>query len=124
VEPDVAYLPATTLDGVPEEAYLPGAPPLAVEVVSTTDRLAQVTWKAGRYLLAGADVVWVLDPKRRRAVVFRRDALPEPLPEDGALDGGTLVPGLRLPLAELWEPSPVPDAPPPPNAGGSDPTQR
>ena len=70
--------------------------------MSTSDRLARVTWKAGRYLLAGAELVWVLDPKRRRAVVFRRDALPETLPEDGALDGEAVLPGLRLPLAELW----------------------
>jgi Uma2 family endonuclease len=107
VEPDVAVLPAAALDAVPEEDYLPGAPPLVVEVVSTTDRLARVTWKAGRYLLAGAVLVWVLDPKRRRAVVFRRDALPEPLPEDGALDGEGVLPGLRLPLAELWAPGPA-----------------
>lgn len=111
VEPDVAYLPAAALDAVPAEDYLPGAPPLVVEVVSTTDRLAQVTWKAGRYLLAGAEVVWVLDPKRRRAVVFRRDALPEPLPADGVLTAGDLLPGGGLPLATLWEPPDAPEAP-------------
>ena len=87
VEPDVAVLPAAALDAVPEEDYLPGAPPLAVEVVSTTDRLARVTWKAGRYLLAGAELVWVLNQSAGGRWCSARDVLPETLPENGALDG-------------------------------------
>ena len=110
VEPDVAVLAADAYGAVPDEGYLPGAPALAVDVVSTHDRLAKVTWKASRYLLAGAVVVWVLDPKRRRAVVFAQEALPETLPADGVLTISELAPGggpapigTGVPLDALWE---------------------
>jgi Uma2 family endonuclease len=104
VESDVAYVPAAALAATPPEDYFAGAPPLAVEVRSPSDALGQVTWKAGRYLLAGAALVWVLDPKRQRATVYSAArGLAEVLPADGALDGEDVLPGVHLPLATLWE---------------------
>ena len=83
-----------------------------LEVRSPSEALGQITWKAGRYLLAGAALVWVLDPKRRRATVYSAArGLAEVLPEDGELDGEDVLPGVRLPLAPLWEGLEGPAAP-------------
>jgi Uma2 family endonuclease len=98
VEPDVAYVTTAALAATPPEDSLAGAPPLVVAVRSPSDALGEITWKAGRSL------VWVLDPKRRRAMVFSAGrGLAEMLPEDGELDGEDVLPGVRLPLAPLGE---------------------
>jgi Uma2 family endonuclease len=103
-EPDVAYVTTAALEATPPEDYLAGSPPLVVEVRSPSDALGEITWKAGRSLPAGAALVWVLDPKRRRAMVFSAGrGLAELLPEDGELAGEDVLPGVRLPLAALWE---------------------
>jgi Uma2 family endonuclease len=75
-----------------------------VEVRRPSDALGEVTWKVSRYLLAGAALVWVLDPRRRRATVYSAaQGLAEVLPEDGELHGEDVLPGVRLALAPLWE---------------------
>jgi Uma2 family endonuclease len=88
--------------GVPLQGYL-GAPDLAVEVLSPTDRFARIVEKALDYLAAGTRLVWVVDPDVRSVVVFRPGREPETLSGDAALDGEGVLPGFTLPLAELWQ---------------------
>jgi Uma2 family endonuclease len=45
--------------------------------------------------------VWVVDPLARLAAVHRPGGLVTVLREDAALDGEDVLPGFRLPLAEL-----------------------
>ena len=82
--------------------YFPGAPDLAVEVLSPSDRYAAVVRKVSQYLAAGTRLVWVLDPYTRTAAVHRPAGEVIELGEDGVLDGEDVLPGFRLPLAEVW----------------------
>ena len=101
--PDVAYISAERLPGgVLPEGYIRGAPDLAVEVVSPSDDPARVQQKVRDYLEAGARLVWLLVPKARTATAYRPDGSARLVREGESLDGEDVLPGLRIPLAELF----------------------
>ena len=82
--------------------YFEGAPDLAVEVLSPSDRYSAVSRKVSQYLAAGTLLVWVVDPFNRTVAVYRANGEVIELPEDGVLDGEDVVPGFRLSLTEIW----------------------
>jgi len=65
-------------------------------------------------LAAGTQLVWVIDPKARTAEVYADATRPNEmslLREADAFDGGTVLVGFRLPMAELFsdlDPPPTP----------------
>jgi Uma2 family endonuclease len=101
--PDVGVVVAARVpaDGIPP-GYWPGAPDLAIEVISPSDRFADVLEKVQEYLVAGTRLVWVLDPEARKAIVFRPGQPPETVGADGELSGADVLPGFVLRLAEVW----------------------
>ena len=54
------------------------------------------------YLAAGCTLVWVVDPHRRCVTVHEAGVSPTTLHALDALDGGRILPGFRLPVAELF----------------------
>lgn len=98
--PDAAFVRSSRLPKVPA-AYVPMPPDLAVDVLSPSDRLADALSKATMYLQAGVSLVWVIDPMKRTATIFRQDECPITIGEDGVLDGEDILPGFTLPLATL-----------------------
>lgn len=84
--------------------YRVGAPDLAVEVASPRDSESDLTAKADEYLGAGGRAVWVLDPERRTVTVHRAGREPLRLSPDEVLDGEPVLPGLSVPVAELFAP--------------------
>jgi Uma2 family endonuclease len=58
--------------------------------------------KVEEYLAIGVDVVWVVEPERRRVLVYRGGLAPEALGEDDILRGDGLLAGLEIALAELF----------------------
>jgi Uma2 family endonuclease len=100
--PDVWFIRAGRIpaDGLPE-SFWPGAPDLAIEVLSPSDRFVDVMRKVQEYLAAGAQLVWVIDPKGRSAAAFTPECMPLLLGEDDALEGGDLLPGFTLRLGDV-----------------------
>jgi Uma2 family endonuclease len=101
--PDVGFVRAERIppEGI-ARSYWPGPPDLAVEVRSASDRTSDVLKKVAEYLEAGTRLVWVLDPERRAALVFRPDGTVTVHGEDGVIDGEDVLPGFALPLADVW----------------------
>jgi Uma2 family endonuclease len=101
--PDVGFVRAERIpaDGLPE-GFWPGAPDLAIEVLSPSDRLADLLVKVQEYLAAGTSLVWVIDPETRRAFIFRPGQEPEIVNSDGELSGEDTVPGFVLRLSDVW----------------------
>ncbi len=101
--PDVSY---TREDWLPPESargrFLRLAPDLAVEVLSPTDTAAEIAEKVSLYLEAGTRLVWVVDPRRRTVAVHTPDRVARTLVVGDTLDGGDVLPGFVLPLAELF----------------------
>jgi len=102
--PDVAFVSAGRLPrGRLPEGFLDGAPDLAVEVLSPSDDPVDVQQKVRDYLEAGAHLVWVVAPSAQAVTVDRADGSARLLREWEALEGEDVLPGLRIPLAELFE---------------------
>ncbi len=103
--PDAAFVKRERVEKVGRVAdYWPGAPDLAVEVVSPNDTYAQVTEKALAWLEAGTLMVLVLDPgeARHTVTVYRSATDIRVLSEEDSIDGADVVPGWKLSIAELF----------------------
>jgi Uma2 family endonuclease len=100
--PDVAFVRAERIGRRPGKGFFQGAPDLAVEVVSPTDRAGEVLAKVGEWLDAGSRAVWVVDPESRTVLVYRGRSDVRTLGAGDALDGGDVVPGFTLPVAEVF----------------------
>ena len=103
--PDVAVLVRERIpeDGLPT-SYIPGAPDLAVEVVSPNDTATEVRDKAHDWLRAGARIVWVVYSSPIRLFVYRADGSVEQLGPDDEVDGGDVLPGFRMRVGDLLYP--------------------
>jgi Uma2 family endonuclease len=77
-------------------------PDLAIEVVSPSDQADDLMEKIEEYFRAGVKLVWVVYPIRRLVYVFESMQKVHGLDVHSELDGGTLLPGFRLPLKELF----------------------
>jgi Uma2 family endonuclease len=100
--PDVSFVAAGRFpdDRVPDD-WGSLAPDLAVEVVSPGDRPRHVLDKVGEYLEVGVRLVWVIDPRHERAVVYRSVSDVRELGPDDSLDGEDVIPGLRFVLRDV-----------------------
>lgn len=76
------------------------APDLAVEVLSPDDRPGEALAKVADWLRAGTSLVWTIDPERRIAQSYGADGTTTVVGEAGALDGGVVLPGFTLMLAD------------------------
>jgi Uma2 family endonuclease len=102
--PDVAFFawrhfPQREL---PEESAPEIAPDLAVEVLSKTNTPREMERKLGEYFSAGVRLVWFIDPAARSATIFTSPARSTVISSRDALDGGKILPGFKLRLAELF----------------------
>ncbi len=98
--PDAAFISSARLGE--HRGFFPGAPDLAVEVMSPNDAAPEMDAKAKEYLTAGSRLVWVLDPDRRVVHVYHPDGTTHMLSGDAALSGEDVLPGLELPLPYLF----------------------
>lgn len=102
--PDIAFTSAQRLpvDRITRR-YAEVVPDLVVEVVSPSDRHADVRDKARMWLSFGAQLVWVVFPKTRTAEVHRASIDDvETLGEVDSLDGGEVLPGFSCPVSQLF----------------------
>jgi len=99
--PDAAFIRRERAPDPPPAGYADIAPDLAIEVLSPGDRPAEVLAKVADWLSAGTTLVWVVNPGRREARVYRGDGTEAMVAPDGALDGEDVLPGFTAPLALL-----------------------
>lgn len=93
--------------------YAEHVPTLVVEVFSPSDRYTKALRRINLFLKRGVKMAWILDPEERTLTVLVPNQLPQPLDETEELTGGTVLPGFRCTVAELFQ---LP--------GGSGPTPR
>ena len=100
--PDVSFVRADRFDaGEAGRAFFAGAPDLAVEILSPSNRPGDMHAKVADYLAAGSKLVWVIDPDRGVASVYRTLLAPRRIAAGGALDGEDVLPRFSLPLESL-----------------------
>jgi len=101
--PDVAFVRQTRLDeiGIPK-AFFPEAPALVVEVASPSDTIEDVDTKIRRWLAAGTELAWVVNPSGRTVTIYRALDDIQVLTEKDTLSGDSVVPGFECQVAELF----------------------
>ena len=101
--PDVAFISREHIpeSGIPKK-YWPGAPDLAVEVLSPGDTAREVEKKVGQWLSAGVRLVWTINPKRRIVTAHRAFKDATIFAETDELDGEDVVPGFRCRISDIF----------------------
>lgn len=106
--PDVAFVSAARIATVTQpEKFFPGAPDLAVEIVSLSNTLAEVEEKAFEYLDAGAQLVWVVLPDTRKVRTYRSRTDVSIIDENGTLDGEPVLSGFRVLVTAIFRDPPI-----------------
>ena len=101
--PDVFYLRAERLpDGRVPEQYMEVAPDLCVEIISPNDTWSDMNEKVDMYFAAGVALVWVIDPRTRKAHVYKHGRDARIIPSGGALSGEDILPNFTLKLEDLF----------------------
>jgi Uma2 family endonuclease len=101
--PDAAFVTSERVEAAGRvDGYWPGAPDLAVEVVSPNDRHSEVVEKALSWLEAGCRMVLVVDPERKVVTVYRSREDIRILVAGDVVDGADVVPGWKMAVAELF----------------------
>lgn len=98
--PDVGFVRQDRL--VESTGYFPGAPDLAIEVISPRDTWSEVDAKVSDWLGSGVRMVILIDPAKQRASIHRPGGEILRLAIEGTIDGGEVVPGWTLALRDLF----------------------
>lgn len=102
--PDIAFVRADRWPQGDAEDHLGYfSPDLAVEVRSPSESMRSLLAKAQTYVDAGVRLVWLVDPNSRTVIVLPPDTEPQTLAEGDVLDGGAVVPGYRVPVADVFQ---------------------
>lgn len=102
---DAAFVSQARLQHLPNpEAYFPFPPDLMIEIVSPRLTSTQIQHKAEAFLLAGSEMVWVVDPDPEAVTLFYADGSIWQLMGTEWLDGGQALQGLRLQVNDLFPP--------------------
>jgi Uma2 family endonuclease len=100
---DVAFIIRERIEKAgPVKGYWKGAPDLAVEVLSPRDTIGRVEGKVAEWLGGGTRAVWVVSPKLHTVTIYRSLTDIVTLTENDTLDGGVVVPGFQLSIADIF----------------------
>ncbi|GAB4521216.1 MAG: Uma2 family endonuclease [Anaerolineae bacterium] len=88
-------------DGLPD-GFVPFAPDLAVEVISSGNSASDIHNKVLELLRAGTALIWIVYPDSHTVTVYTAHGARILTIED-TLDGSDVLPGFTLPLRTLFE---------------------
>jgi Uma2 family endonuclease len=102
--PDVSFISWSHFPSrrLPRDPIPDLAPDLAVEVISESNTEAEMSRKLREYFDAGTRVVWLAYPDARSVRVYSDVTTFTELAESDTLDGGGVVPGFTLPVADWF----------------------
>lgn len=90
----------------PDTAFLEVVPDLVVEVLSESNTPREMEIKLSEYATAGVKLVWYVDPDAKTVTVYPkgRERGKKVLGVKDTLDGGKVLPGFTLPVADIFTP--------------------
>lgn len=103
VAPDIGFVSRNRMiHPIPERGYLPIRPDLIVEVISPTDERREIELKRALYDRIRVPMVWWIDPRRETATIQVPGRPAQSVDRSGVLDGGEILPGFQLALADVF----------------------
>jgi len=101
--PDLSFILAERASKIDAAKDIQGAPDLAIEVLSPSDKAAAMRRKVKQYFGAGARVVWLVYPASREVEVWESAAGPARVAgENETLESRDLLPGFSLMVQSLF----------------------
>ncbi|MBE7502602.1 MAG: Uma2 family endonuclease [Verrucomicrobiales bacterium] len=105
--PDISFVPKTRLVALGfkpnEKRFFPGAPDLAIEVLSENNTRAEINERLKDFFGSGTQLAWIVDLDQQEVEVCHALTRRELIGSGGVLDGGSLLPGFRYPVADLFK---------------------
>ncbi len=107
LSPDVSFVSKARLKKIliAPDKFLYGAPDLAVEVLSPSDRMRQVHRKLDLYFEFGTPLVWWVDWKKEQIHIYTPDSVGALTRPTDILTGGGVLPGFKCRLRQIFHPA-------------------
>jgi Uma2 family endonuclease len=83
--------------------FFPGAPDLAVEILSPNNTRTEIDGRLQDFFTSGAQIAWIIDPDAKRTEICRAIDKRTLVGVGGFLEAEPLLPGFRYPLADLFK---------------------
>ncbi|MEI7700180.1 MAG: Uma2 family endonuclease [Planctomycetia bacterium] len=106
--PDTVYMPAISvfLNGVPfsqtDRTIASEVPCVIIDIASSNDRRTDMRRRTTSYLQHGVSMIWVPDPFKKEIQVIRRNQHTLALGAWQNLEGGTVLPGFTVAVADVF----------------------
>jgi Uma2 family endonuclease len=84
-------------------AFFPGAPDLAVEILSPNNTRAEIDERLKDFFESGTRIAWIIDPESERVEVCRSLTRRNLIGSGGFIEGEDLLPAFRYPIANLFK---------------------
>ena len=105
--PDISFVPKSRLTALgfkpKEERFFPGAPDLAVEILSPNNTRAEIDARLRDFFSSGTQLAWIINPETESVEICRSLTQRKLLGSGAFLEGEDLLPGFRYPLADLFK---------------------
>jgi Uma2 family endonuclease len=91
--------------GIPavNAAFFPGAPDLALEILSLNNTRRELDERLRDFFESGTRLAWIIDLEAQSAEVCRSMTARKLVGSGGFLEGEDLLPGFTYPLADLYK---------------------
>ena len=104
--PDVSYVEFAKLPAweilLDDPPLLECAPNVAIEIVSPTNTIPEMDTRIENFFTSGVQLVWVVHPQSKQIYIYESTKNCKILEIGDVLDGGKVLPGFSLPLAEIF----------------------
>jgi Uma2 family endonuclease len=105
--PDISFITRARLSELgfsgSTHRFFPGAPDLAVEILSPNNTRAEMDRRLKDFFESGTRLAWIIDPDAQLAEVCHSPTQRQLIGPGGFLEGEDLLPGFRYPIAELFQ---------------------
>ena len=98
---DIAFLSSASVPAVLPDQLVDVAPDLAVEVISPSNKVADMHRKIRQLLAAGTKLVWIVYPETHTVEVHTQSGATT-LEDDESVSGGDVLPGFEIPVREIF----------------------
>jgi len=106
--PDVSFISRARLEAKgfkrSTRRFFPGAPDLAVEVLSLRNTRKEINERLQDFFSGGTRAAWIIDPGEKRVEICHSLAERQWVGEDRSLNGEDLLPGFSYPISDLFKP--------------------
>lgn len=105
--PDISFVPKARVISLgfkrSTKKFFPGAPDLAVEILSPNNTRAEIDERLKDFFASGTQLVWIINPDDECVEICHSPTRRTLLGSGGFLDGELLLPGFRYPIADLFK---------------------